>query len=81
MDESTRRILDGTYPPGLPVATVTRIERDAAYAFANITLAPAAGTDRHRQVLVLSSEAKPPPPEPEQPARKPARTKRPRKVE
>ena len=73
--------IDGTYPPGLPVATVTRIERDAAYAFANITLAPTAGTDRYRQVLVLSSEAKPPPPEPEQPARKPSRAKRPRKVE
>src|ERR1019366_2307547 len=26
--------IDGTYPPGLPVATVARIERDAAYAFA-----------------------------------------------
>ena len=24
--------IDGTYPPGLPVATVVRIERDAAYA-------------------------------------------------
>jgi len=71
--------IDGTYPPGLPVATVARIERDAAYAFANITLMPTAGTDRYRQVLVLSSEAKPPPPQAEPPARKPARTKRPRK--
>lgn len=71
--------IDGTYPPGLPVATVARIERDAAYAFANITLLPTAGTDRYRQVLVLSSEAKPPPPQPAQPANKPARTKRPRK--
>ena len=72
--------IDGTYPPGLPVATVARIERDAAYAFANITLEPTAGTDRYRQVLVLSSEAKPSPVEPEQPVRKPARTKRPRKA-
>jgi rod shape-determining protein MreC len=72
--------IDGTYPPGLPVATVARIQRDAAYAFANITLAPTAGTDRYRQVLVLSSEAKPPPPEPEPPASKPARAKRPRKA-
>jgi rod shape-determining protein MreC len=72
--------IDGTYPPGLPVATVARIQRDAAYAFANITLAPTAGTDRYRQVLVLSSEVKPPPPEPEQPVSKPARTKRPRKA-
>ncbi len=72
--------IDGTYPPGLPVATVARIERDAAYAFASITLAPTAGTDRYRQVLVLANEAKPPPPEPEQPARKPTRSKRPRKA-
>jgi len=72
--------IDGTYPPGLPVATVARIQRDAAYAFANITLAPTAGTERYRQVLVLSSEAKPPPPEPEPPASKPARVKRPRKA-
>ncbi len=74
--------IDGTYPPGLPVATVARIERDAAYAFARITLAPTAGTDRYRQVLVLSNEAKPPPPdEVEEPARKPPRTKRLRKAE
>jgi rod shape-determining protein MreC len=72
--------IDGTYPPGLPVATVTRIERDAAYAFAKITLTPTAGTDRYRQVLVLSSEAKAPPPaEVEQPVKKPPRTKRSRK--
>ncbi len=74
--------IDGTYPPGLPVATVARIERDAAYAFAKIYLAPTAGTDRYRQVLVLSTEAKAPPPaEIEQPAQKPTRSKRPRKRE
>jgi len=73
--------IDGTYPPGLPVATVARIERDAAYAFAKIYLAPTAGTDRYRQVLVLSNDANPPPPEAEQPARKPPRTKRQRKAE
>jgi rod shape-determining protein MreC len=75
--------IDGTYPPGLPVATVARIERDAAYAFAKITLTPTAGTDRYRQVLVLSSEAKAPPPpaEAEEPAQKPPKTKRSRKRE
>lgn len=72
--------IDGTYPPGLPVATVARIERDAAYAFAKITLTPTAGTDRYRQVLVLSNEAKAPPPaEVEQPVKKSPRTKRSRK--
>ncbi len=76
--------IDGIYPPGLPVATVTRIERDAAYAFAKIYLTPSAGTDRYRQVLVLSNEAKMPPPPPadaEQPAQKPPRAKRLRKRE
>ncbi len=74
--------IDGTYPPGLPVATVARIERDSAYAFARITLAPTAGTERYRQVLVLSSEAKPPPPvEAEAPARRPPKSRRARKAE
>ena len=70
--------IDGTYPPGLPVATVARIERDAAYAFAKITLAPTAGTDRYRQVLVLSSEAKAPPPADAEPQKAP-KSKRSRK--
>ena len=72
--------IDGTYPPGLPVATVARIERDAAYAFARITLAPTAGIDRYRQVLVLSNEANAPPPEMEHPAQKPPKPKRQRKA-
>lgn len=49
--------IDGTYPAGLPVAKVSRIERDAAYSFARITCIPTAGTDQHRQVLVLSQDA------------------------
>ena len=74
--------IDGTYPPGLPVATVSRIERDAAYAFAKITLTPTAGTDRYRQVLVLSAEATAPPPaEAMQTPQKPPRPKRSRKRE
>lgn len=72
--------IDGTYPPGLPVATVARIERDAAYAFAKISLAPTAGTDRYRQVLVLSADAKAPPPADAEPQKAP-RSKRPRKRE
>ncbi|MBI5911215.1 MAG: rod shape-determining protein MreC [Betaproteobacteria bacterium] len=72
--------IDGTYPPGLPVATVARIERDAAYAFAKITLTPTAGTERYRQLLVLSGEAKAPPPAEAEP-QKPSRSKRSRKRE
>ena len=45
--------IDGTYPPGLPVATVARIERDAAYAFARIVCQPAAGVESGGYVLVL----------------------------
>jgi rod shape-determining protein MreC len=54
--------IDGTYPPGLPVARVSKIERDAAYSFAKITCVPAAGTDQNRQVLVLAREANLPAP-------------------
>ena len=56
--------IDGTYPPGLPVASVMRIERDAENAFARVVCRPAAGVDRGRFVLVLTDEtAKPPRPE------------------
>ena len=46
--------IDGTYPPGLPVAKVASIERDPAYPFARIQCTPVAGVDRHRQLLILS---------------------------
>ena len=46
--------IDGTYPPGLPVAKVGRIERDPAYPFARIQCSPLAGVDKHRQLLILS---------------------------
>src|SRR5919108_4299023 len=50
--------IDGTYPAGLPVATVIRIERDAENAFARVVCRPAAGVDRGRFVLVLTNEAR-----------------------
>ncbi len=50
--------IDGTYPPGLPVATVVRVDRDAAYAFARILCQPAAGVESGRYVLVLAIEAR-----------------------
>jgi len=61
--------LDGIYPPGLPVATVVRVEHNAAYPFARIACLPAAGVDRHRHVLVLRSTAPPPPRPPAEVAR------------
>jgi rod shape-determining protein MreC len=48
--------IDGTYPPGLPVASVARVERDAAYAFARILCQPAAGVEAGRHLLVLAGE-------------------------
>jgi rod shape-determining protein MreC len=58
--------IDGTYPEGLPVAKVSRIERDASYQFAKISCTPAAGTGRHRHVLVLSQDSAVPPAPPEE---------------
>jgi len=62
--------IDGVYPPGLPVATVVRIERDAERSFARVVCKPAAGVDRGRFVLVLATDSKAPPrPEEAQTAR------------
>ena len=62
--------IDGTYPAGLPVATVVRIERDAEHSFARVVCKPAAGVDRGRFVLVLSDEtARPPRPDETQPGK------------
>lgn len=57
--------LDGVYLPGMPVATVVRVDRDAAYSFARILCEPTAGIERHSLVLVLSGREAPPPPPPE----------------
>jgi len=50
--------IDGTYPPGLPVALVERIERDAEHSFARVVCKPSAGVDRGRFVMVLTNESK-----------------------
>ena len=67
--------IDGVYPAGLPVAVVSNIDRNAAYPFARITCTPAAGVDRHRQVLVLSRLA----PLPDYPPAAPQKKVKPRK--
>lgn len=54
--------IDGIYPAGIPVAKVTKIERDAAYPFARITCLPVGGVDKHRQLMILSSLPKLPEP-------------------
>lgn len=65
--------LDGVYPPGLQVATVMRVERDAANSFARILCRPAAGIERGRYVLVLSAETRATP-NPEEAGADPERT-------
>jgi len=67
--------IDGVYPAGLPVAVVSNVERNAAYPFARITCTPAAGVNRHRQVLVLSRLA----PLPDYPPAAPQKKAKPRK--
>ena len=47
--------IDGTFPPGLPVAVVSNIERNAAFPFARITCKPIAGVSSFTQVSVLSA--------------------------
>ena len=59
--------VDGVYPPGLPVAKVTLVERQADGGFTRVELAPLAAVDRVRHVLVLEplKNQLPPPPAPE----------------
>ncbi|WP_423195205.1 rod shape-determining protein MreC [Cupriavidus sp. H19C3] len=53
--------LDGTYPPGLPVAKIVQIERKADTAFSRVYCEPVAGVRAHRQLLVVRYEANLPP--------------------
>lgn len=69
--------IDGIYPPGLPVAVVSKVERNAALAFAKISCTPSGGTSHHKQVLIIAgarpqvTEAPPAPaPSPAEPAPK-----------
>jgi rod shape-determining protein MreC len=47
--------IDGTYPPGLAVASVISVDKNAAFQFAKIIGQPSAGADQHRFVMVLNS--------------------------
>lgn len=60
-DVLTTSGLDGVYLPGLPVAKVMKIDRDAAYTFARILCEPLAGVERNGQVLVLAPRNMPAP--------------------
>jgi len=58
-DELVTSGLDGIYLPGLPVARVVKVDRDAAYSFAHILCEPLAGVERNGQVLVLAPRQMP----------------------
>lgn len=60
--------VDGVYPPGLPVAKVTAVDRKADSGFARILLAPLATSDGVRHVLVLEPVGLQMPARPEAPA-------------
>lgn len=63
--------LDGVYPPGLPVARVTAVERRPDSGFARVLLQPMAMADSVRHVLVLEPLSQQLPPRPA-PAAEPA---------
>jgi rod shape-determining protein MreC len=68
--------IDGVYPPGLPVAQVTHVERSAAQLFARITCVPLGGVASYAHVLIVSGQRNVPPPpadEPKQPRAKKSR--------
>lgn len=53
--------IDGIYPPGLPVAQVTHVERSAAQLFARITCTPVAGVASYAHVLIVRGTGNAPP--------------------
>ncbi|MES2535351.1 MAG: rod shape-determining protein MreC [Pseudomonadota bacterium] len=58
--------IDGVYPAGLAVATVTQVENKSSDAFARVVCQPAAGINRNKHLLILMAEAtNAPRPEPE----------------
>ncbi|MGQ0526288.1 MAG: rod shape-determining protein MreC [Betaproteobacteria bacterium] len=71
--------IDGVYPPGLPVAEISNVERDASYPFARIACKPLAGVNRSTQVLIVNVERNVPDRPAEQEER-PARGKRARRA-
>ncbi|MCL2346431.1 MAG: rod shape-determining protein MreC [Desulfobulbus sp.] len=61
--------LDGIFLPGFPVAKVSEVKRDSAFAFARITAVPLAGVENFAEVMILDPRQEQPPPPPEPPSR------------
>jgi len=55
-DVATTSGIDGVYPSGLMVATVSRVERAAKDQFARIVMSPVAGIESNKHLLVLLVE-------------------------
>lgn len=53
--------IDGVYPPGIPVARVTNVERSADQIFARITGVPLGGVANHTHLLIVSGTGELPP--------------------
>lgn len=70
--------IDGTYPPGLPVATVTLVDKSGVLNFAHIVCKPSGSVDKHRYLLILQEKRElPPAPAPEPaPETKPKKRRR-----
>jgi rod shape-determining protein MreC len=60
-DELVTSGLDGVYPPGLPVAKVVRVDKQADTAFAHVVCLPVAQARGARQLLVLHYQSDVPP--------------------
>lgn len=60
-DELVTSGMDGVYPPGLPVAKVVRVDKQADTAFARVICLPVAPIRGARDLLVLHYELKLPP--------------------
>lgn len=60
-DELVTSGLDGLYPPGLPVAKVVRVDKQADTAFARVICVPVATVRGARQLLVLHYQNNVPP--------------------
>ncbi|MDQ7979229.1 rod shape-determining protein MreC [Paraburkholderia sp. SARCC-3016] len=60
-DELVTSGLDGVYPPGLPVAKVVRVDKQADTAFAHVVCLPIAQVRGARQLLVLHYQNDVPP--------------------
>jgi rod shape-determining protein MreC len=72
-DQAVTSGIDGLFPTGLPVGTVTGVQRADKERFAHILLKPAAGVDERIHVLVLAVD---PQALPERPGAQPNEDKR-----